>query len=108
MSRSHLNLAQICNQLACALLSYHHRKVIGFRGKRHDGTKWDRDRRMRNFTDTDRSDHAWSQTTIAIAYCHFNGKDSVSYIGSWEMLVTRPLKGVASFSVWIVSSCPRR
>src|SRR2546421_9404098 len=83
MGRSHLNLAQVCNQLTRPLLRYHHRKVIGFRREWHDGAKWDRDRRMRNFTETDRRDHAWPQMTVAIAYRHFNGKDSVSYIGSW-------------------------
>src|SRR5882724_8906462 len=91
MGRPQLNLAQICNQRTRALLRHHHRKVLGFRWKRHNRAKWDRDGRMRNFTETDRSDHARSQTTVAIAYCHFNGKDSVSYIGRWGDACNPPL-----------------
>src|SRR5260370_24055429 len=82
MSHSQLNFAQGGYELARALLRYHHRKVFGFRRERHDGAKWDRDGRMWNFTKTDRSNHAWFQMTVAIAHGHFNGKDSVLYVGS--------------------------
>src|SRR5260370_5123870 len=36
---------------------------------------------MRNFTETDRSDHAWLQMTIAIGYRHLDRKDPVSRVG---------------------------
>src|SRR6266446_9000971 len=92
MGCPHLNLAQVCNQRARALVDYHHRKVVAFRRERHDGAKWDRDGRTRNFTKTDRSDHAWPQVTVAIVYRHFNGKDSISYIGSWRDASDSPLE----------------
>jgi hypothetical protein len=38
---------------------------------------------MWNFPEADRSNHAWPQMTVAIAYRHFNGKDSVSCVSSW-------------------------
>src|SRR5260370_14061435 len=91
MGRPQLDFAQVCEELTCALLRYHHRKVLGFRRERYDGAKWDRDGRMRNFTETDRSDHAWPQVMVAIAYGHFNRKDSVSYIGSWGNACNLPL-----------------
>src|SRR6266446_8345851 len=91
MGRPQLNLAQVCNQGTRALLRYHHRKVLRFRRERHDGAERNRDGRMWNFAETDRSDHAWPQMTVAIAYGHFNGKDSVSWIGRWGDARDRPL-----------------
>src|SRR6266699_4249501 len=91
MGRSQLNLAQVGNEPTGALLRDHHRKVIGFRGERHDGAKWDRDGRMWNFTQTDRSDHARLQMKVAIAYGHFNGKDSISCVSSWGDASDTPL-----------------
>src|SRR6266852_7122318 len=92
MGRPQLNFAQVCNQRTRALLRYHHRKVLGFRRERHDGAKRNRDGRMWNFAETDRSDHSWPQMTVAIAYGHFNSKDPVSYIGSWGYACNPPLQ----------------
>src|SRR5258708_3832929 len=46
---------------------------------------------MWNFAQSDRSDHAWLQMTIPIVDGHFNGKDSVSYIGSGRNACDSPL-----------------
>ena len=83
MGRSQPNLAQVGNERTRPWLRYHHGEVLGFRRERHDGTKWDRDRRMWNLTQTDRSYHAWLQMTVAIAHGDFNRKDSVSCVSSW-------------------------
>src|SRR6266849_8182994 len=91
MGRPQLNLAQIGNEFARALLRYHHREVLGFRRERHDCAKWDRDGRMWNFTETDRSDHSRFQMTVSIVYGDFNGEDSVSCIGSWGDACNPPL-----------------
>src|SRR6266852_8363795 len=91
MGRPQLNLAQVGDEPAGAFLRDHHRKAIGFRRKRHDGAKWNRDGGMRNVTQTDRRDHAWPQMTLAIAYGHFNGKDSISRIGRWGDASDPPL-----------------
>src|SRR5258708_26711078 len=91
MGRPQLNLAQAGNEPAGALLRYHHRKVFGFRRERHDGAEWDRNGRVRDFTQTDRSDHARLQMTVAIADSHFNREDSVSRIGGWSDACNPPL-----------------
>src|SRR6266704_7039458 len=92
MSRPQLNLAQVGDERTRPLLRYHHCEVLGFRRERHDGAKWDRDGRMWNFTETDRSDHARFQMTISIVYGDFNGEDSVSCIGGWGDASNPPLK----------------
>ena len=53
-----LNLAQVGNEPAGAILCDHYRKVIGFRRERNDGAQWNRDGGMRNLTQADRRDHA--------------------------------------------------
>ena len=91
MGRPQLNFAQVGDERAGALLRYHHRKLIGFRGNGTMALSRDRDGRMRNFAETDRSDHAGLQTTVAIVHGHFNGEDSVSRIGSWGDACDPPL-----------------
>src|SRR6266478_1850422 len=91
MGRSQLNLAHVGNEPASAILRDHHGKVIGFRRERHDSAQWNRDGGMRNFTQTDRRDHAWPQMTVAISYGHFNGKDSISCVSSWRDASDTPL-----------------
>src|ERR1700693_1932434 len=91
MGRPQLNLAQVGNEPAGAILRDHHRKVIGFRRKWHDGAEWDRNGRVRDFTETDRSDHARLQMMVAIADGHFNREDSVSRIGGWGDASNPPL-----------------
>src|SRR5882672_11566492 len=91
MRSPQLNLAQVGNEPSGTLLRDHHRKVIGFQRERHDGAKWNRDGGMRNFTQTDRRDHAWPQMPVAISYGHFNGKDSISGVSSWGDASDTPL-----------------
>src|SRR5258707_13873924 len=91
MGRSQLHLAQVGYELARALLRYHYREVLGIRRERNDGAKWDRDGRMWNFANADGSDHAWLQMTVTIVHGHFNGKDSISCVGSWGDASDTPL-----------------
>src|SRR6478609_392946 len=93
MGSPQLNLAQVGNEPAAAILRDHHRKVIGFQRERYDGAEWDRNGRVRDFTQTDRSDHARLQMTVAIAYGHFDGKDSISCVSSWGDASDPPLHG---------------
>src|ERR1700675_195593 len=107
MGRPQLNPAEIGNEFARALSRYHHREMLGFRREWHDGAEWDRDGRMWNFTETDRSDHAGFQLPVSIVTVTSTAKIRFRVSAAGEMLVTRPFTGAASFSVWIVSSCPR-
>src|SRR5258708_33294969 len=105
MRRPQLNLAQAGIEPAGALLRYHHRKVFGFRRERHDGAEWDRNGRVRNFPQTDRSDHARLQMTVAIADGHFNREDSVSRIGCWADACHPPHHGSA-VGLFLARYCP--